>query len=229
MPGSDLALYSGGPINGLIISNNKMINVTCESGTSGGITATGYVTTQPVITNLQITNNTITQLPAYPFPTSLANGIYVSGMGTSGTPAALKNVIISGNTISGSTFYSIAVDDTANCSIIGNTISDCYGEGIFLGPGDTGSFIISNNPLYSSGQATPTQAHVWGISPKAAIDIEATGVAPFVAGNICLAPSLTTSVGPSSPLNTNHSRICNNFYGSKANFLQYFIYAGLPK
>ncbi len=192
-----------GPVSGLLISSNQMIN---SGATNSGaiIIQSGFTAGKPAAAqNIEITSNTITQVPVTLFTGFVSS--MTSGIFTMGDPGSIKNLTVSQNTITGSAYAGIWLDLTDGATITKNTISNTEGLGVYVAPNNSGTITVSSNTFKNCGTAPPS--NLAKTSSKAVIDAEVGSAGSSITKFIC----------------------SQNTYDSVPNFLQYFIYCGISK
>jgi hypothetical protein len=199
------APLSTGPVTNVQINNNNFVNIQPTSypiGNYGVVTITGQGQT-PNVQNVVVNGNVFSQYAVPGWNCSLSIGVAITG-----DPGSIQNFSATGNIMTGTCYAGFWIDSTRNIAIQNNTLSNCYGSGIYTGTGDSGSLTISNNALTNCGLAPPS-------SP--------------VVTNLGL--SLLGSIIVNAASNITGAAITGNSYGTatEANNLQYDIYCALSK
>jgi hypothetical protein len=197
-----------GLLSTIVISNNRMTNVSWPG--VGAITLYGYPSSgQPGISNVFITNNSITEDTTKPqfYGTSGACGIF-----SSGTPGGINGLYIAGNTITNvvtGVYLWGANNVQCNSNTITSNVKGSSGEGICFSSYVGGTCSIRNNKLSNLGSLSAAAISNGFGRPSNLAAIEADAPASSVG-----ATSITLS---------------NNYYGAPPNSLQYFIWCADPK
>ena len=201
--GGTAASISSGPIINAQITNNNFVNmqpVSFPAGTIGVVTITGQGPYN--VQNVVVNGNAFSQYAVTGWNCSISVGVALTG-----GAGSIQNFSASGNTMTGTCYGGFFIDSANNVSLNGNTLSNCYGPGIYTGTNNGSSLYIANNVLTNCGLAPPTS--------------------PVVKNLGC---SLLGSIVMNAAPNVISCSITNNSYGtaSEANNLQYDIYCALP-
>ncbi len=170
--GSDVTL-GWGPVSNIQVSGNKCNNCGPFQGSAIYVEAASP-TTSSLVKNVQILNNMVSQTvtPGVGAQTSASSGLSI--LGVAGAAAnAITGIVISGNSFTGTGVYGIYADCTTNLQILKNSITNCAGTGIGLGPNCGGALAITSNQLTNTGYDTASDAKIYKISTNAVIQAEA--------------------------------------------------------
>jgi len=135
-------IFIGGTSNNIILSNNRIID--CDE--QGILVSVGIGT----LSNILVSNNIIENIGK--------TGIQVAATGATGITEKIilaNNIIVNAdsensNTYSGIYFTSAAGGDVHNCTIIGNSVSDCDDWGINIDSADVVNTLITGNNVFDN-------------------------------------------------------------------------------
>ncbi len=172
--GSDAAL-GWGPVSNVQVTGNQCTN--CAPLGTGAIYVGAAAVTPAanLVSGVTIANNTVSQNPlqALGWPTSDSSGITIMSAMT-GLPAnAINGITVSGNTLTGTAIYGVYANYASGVQILQNSVTNCAGTCIDIGPNCGGSVAITSNKLSNSGWDSASDAKNFKISTNAVMQAEA--------------------------------------------------------
>ncbi len=224
-----------GPVNTVQIASNQFASSSLLNSTQGaGMLWLGAVSgSLPAVQNVQVVNNILVAPAAdlkevYSLYHNLTsgNGIAVTGIdlhlgGTLTTVAAgasrgVKNIVLTGNTVSNMISNGIVLDVNGNVAVSKNpSISNCRAEAICVGPDSTGAIEIAYNTIVNTGfdASLPEKQLSYAV-----IDVQAIGTGTFTGNK----DSTTLPNSIASALKAGHTTqvvptVVDNVYKGPAN------------